>query len=256
MASTLVIKNASFALNRLDVVEFANVPCTGITLTKDAFTFTSYGQEETIGYTLTPNDTTDVVNIASSNENIVAILNGKAVAVGVGNATITITCGNQIATISVTSSMTMERYFKSGYLAQKSTSSIKTYAVDSSANNWGYCGAENEWGDKRTIAASSSPYIPVYRIPGNCASVEIEVPSGWKTILLWFDSKQEGYSGLNVAYLVSGEAVGDAVTGDRTVSVPEGADSIGIAYRTTLNNFSESDLTGYDVTFIPAVNET
>ena len=95
MAKTLIIKGASFTENKLDTVAFDSVPCTGITLDSDSMSFTSYGQEINIGYTLTPSNTTDVPSVVSNNENIVIISDGKAKAIGVGTTTITITCGER-----------------------------------------------------------------------------------------------------------------------------------------------------------------
>lgn len=253
MATTLVIKNASFSANKVDTVEFIeNIPCTGISVSPSSFAFTYDGETKEIEYTLTPSDTTDTVNIVSSNTDIVQISGDNAVAVGVGTATITITCGNQTATISVTSEMTMERYFKPGYYAQKYVTGGGTerdYATDSPASNFGYAGSEDAWGDGRYIAVSSEPYIHVYKIPGNCGSIDIKVPTGWKSIVLFFDNSQAGMSGS--AKLISGETISGAVEGDRTVSVPSGANAFGITYRTTKNTFSSSDLTGYDVEFLP-----
>ena len=252
MATTLVIKNTNFSANKLDTVTFGgNVPCTGITLAVDSISLTEEGQTADIEYVLTPEDTTDVAVLTSDNTGVVTVSGNTITAVGVGTATVTIACGNQTATVSVTCTMIMERYFKTGYYAEKGGSG--TYAIEDTAANWGYCGAENTWGDGRYIATKAAPYIPVYKIPNGSSAIQISVPSGWKSLVLWFDSTQEGGGTASRALLIEGETTGTAVLENRTVSVPDGADSLGIAYRTTTQTFDPSALTGYNVTFVSGV---
>ena len=72
-------------------------------------------------------------------------------------------------------------------------------------------------------------------------------------MVLWFDSTQAGGGTASRALLIEGETTGTAVLENRTVSVPDGADSLGIAYRTTAQTFDPSALTGYNVTFVSGV---
>lgn len=245
-SKALVIMGTNFASNKVTTVSFGgSVPCTGITLDSDTMTFTAENQEISIGYTLAPSNTTDEVGIVSSDTSVVTIADGKAKAVGVGSATITITCGTQSATISVSSAFTMVRNFKEQY--SLSVDGTHPHIVnDSAASYWGYCGAEETWGDGRYISTAHEPNIPVYKIPAGCTEIVIDVPSSsWKSQVYFFDSTQSGYSSTDYAYFISRDA--SAVAGDRTVSVAEGADSFGIAYRAPDIAFDKDDLTGYDV---------
>lgn len=249
MATTLVIKDSNFADNKVDKVTLlGNIPCTGITLEDDSIEFTAYGQTAQIEYTLTPADTTDVVSITSGNEDIVTVSGDTITAVGVGSTTVTVSCGNQSKTISISSTMNMVRYWKTGY--QVGYDEQYHRAKDNAVANWGYCGSETAWGDSRVISISSTPHIYVYRIPKNTASLTINVPnSSWNTILIFFNSKQT-WGNEPGAYAISGEVnYSDSVAGTRTVTIPEGADSIGIAYRTPSTTFDPSALAEYPVVF-------
>lgn len=78
------------------------VPCTGITLSESAITFSS-GSPVTITATVTPENTTDdVVVWASSDDTVCTVNNGVVTPIKNGTATITATCGSQSATCSVT----------------------------------------------------------------------------------------------------------------------------------------------------------
>lgn len=256
MAKTIVIKNTSYSANKLDTVTFGeSKPCTGITLTSDTLTFTTYGQIEEIGYTLIPEDTTDPVTITSGNTDIVEINNGNAIAYGVGSTTITIACGNQTATISVSSSMKMtNKNFKSGKYVVQSVSSggeARTYAVENTLSSFGYCGTTEEWGDGRKAATSSEPYIPVARIPKNVASITVNVLSNsYKAVVAFFDSTQPGTQDLiNNAYCLAGPMPSDVAFGTRTITVPTGADSFVVSYRQPSGEFVQSDYENQDVVF-------
>lgn len=258
MATTLVIKGTSFATNKLDTVTFTDpVPCKGITLASDSFSFTEYGQEKIIGYTLTPSDTTDTVSITSGNTNIVEIVSGKAVAYGVGSTTITITCGNQTATISVSSEMTMQnKNFKSGkYVTQRVSSGGEKYpyAVENALETFGYCGTTEEWGSGRVAAISSKPYIPVARIPRNVSSITVNVLSNaYKAVVAFFDSTRQGTQDLvSNAYCLAGPLPSNVDFGTRTIPVPDGADSFVISYRQPSGNFVQSDFENQNVVFNP-----
>lgn len=102
MAKALVIKGADFSANKVATIEFEEeIPCTGITLSDSALT-PSYLGTDTITATVTPADTTDAVQWSTSNPNVVTVENGAITAVGIGNATVTATCGNFSATCAIT----------------------------------------------------------------------------------------------------------------------------------------------------------
>lgn len=75
-------------------------PCTGITLDKDTLTI-ARGETATFTATVEPADTTDKVVWSSKDDSIATVENGVVTAVGLGETTITATCGNQTATCKV-----------------------------------------------------------------------------------------------------------------------------------------------------------
>lgn len=77
------------------------VPCTGITLSESAITFSS-GSPVTITATATPENTTDDVVWTCSDDTVCTVDNGVVTPLKNGTATITATCGSQSATCSVT----------------------------------------------------------------------------------------------------------------------------------------------------------
>lgn len=255
MATTLVIKNANFSSNRLDKVDLKQVvPCTGITLSENSIAFTTYGQTAEVEYTLIPADSTDAVSIISNNEDIVTVDGNIITAVGVGQTTVMVTCGSVTATVNISSTMSMERYWKLG--RQVGYDGDYNRAKETSVPNWGYCGAQQTWGNGRFISVTAEPYIPVYRIPKNTASLTINIPSTWNTILIFFDSTKTSEVTPRVgAYAITGEHnYQDSVAGTRTVVIPENADSVGIAYRTPADSFTSDSVTfldDYPVVFNP-----
>lgn len=120
MAKTLVIKGANFETNKLATVIFGEqIPCTGVTLNKGTATLTSIGATETLVATLAPTDTTDIVSWASSDTNVATVNNGVVTAVGVGSATITVTCGTQTAICTITVAITLngDRFYPGAYIS-------------------------------------------------------------------------------------------------------------------------------------------
>lgn len=77
------------------------VPCTGITLSESAITFSS-GSPVTITATATPENTTDDIVWTCSDDTVCIVNNGEVTPLKNGTATITATCGSQSATCSVT----------------------------------------------------------------------------------------------------------------------------------------------------------
>ena len=97
---------ASLVFMALLVVTFVLVGCgkvkvEKITLSKDNLTLT-VGQEETVTATVLPEDVKDkTITWNSSNTNVVTVDNGTIVAVGTGDAVITVTSGGKSAVITV-----------------------------------------------------------------------------------------------------------------------------------------------------------
>ena len=99
------------------------VPCTGLTLTPNTLTFNGRGQQN-ITVTPTPIDTTDTIIWQSSNKNVATVSNGIVTAIGNGNCTITVTCGEASATCTVNVSGISNTVSVTGVTLDKKTASV------------------------------------------------------------------------------------------------------------------------------------
>lgn len=83
--------------------EDKTVPCENLVLDVEEVFLEKAGDARMIYVTASPANTTDTVSYVSSDETVATVTeHGKVVAVGPGEATITITCGNQTITCDVT----------------------------------------------------------------------------------------------------------------------------------------------------------
>ena len=103
--NALVIKGVNFATNKLTTVTLIEdeVPCTAISLSESSKTVTSV-TPFTLTATVTPANTTDDIEWSTSDSSIATVANGVVTIVGVGTATITVTCGQQTASCFVDAS--------------------------------------------------------------------------------------------------------------------------------------------------------
>ncbi len=85
------------------------VPCTGITLSDTSVIFDAFGAKKQLSAVCAPEDTTDQLVFTSSNPAVVTVDEvGELVAIGPGNATITVICGSITATCEVQCIMEIE----------------------------------------------------------------------------------------------------------------------------------------------------
>lgn len=103
MSKALVIKGADFSTNAVEqIVIEENIPCTGLELSISGQSVEFVGDTLTITATKTPVDTTDGITYNSSNEKIATVSgNGVVTVIGIGEATITATCGAITASVTV-----------------------------------------------------------------------------------------------------------------------------------------------------------
>ena len=105
MGKALVIKNADFSANAVTTITFEEeVPCTNVAFDSDTVTLDTLGTAN-IGYTITPNNTTDIHTLVSSDQTVLTVNGTTITAVGIGVATLTLTCGSHSATCTVTVSI-------------------------------------------------------------------------------------------------------------------------------------------------------
>lgn len=103
MGYAMKLKQVNFSSVAVDKVNYIiPVPCTGISLNPSSLTFDTAEETKNVVATITPSDTTDTLLWASSNENVATVSDGAVTIHGIGTATITATCGEQTATISIT----------------------------------------------------------------------------------------------------------------------------------------------------------
>ena len=237
MSKALIIKDVDFSVNKLATISFSDSkPCTGISLNHSTYSLTSIGATVTLEATLTPSDTTDELSWATSDSGVATVSNsGVVTAVGVGTATITATCGNQSATCTITAIATLSYSY---VLSEKNTkaSGDRDYGeVNPAATAYAALYSTTQ-ADRKVRKASSStiPETNIYpiMIPDNATQIIATLPNTLK-LTMWFldtGSPAEYNSGqyASFAKVISGDASeysSSIANGDRTVNIPEGANS-------------------------------
>ena len=249
MAKTLTIKGADFSTNKVTTVSFngGSVPCTGISFEEDAFSFTDY-TPVTIEYTLTPSNTTDTLSWAISNSNVATVSNGVVTPVGLGTATITATCGNQTATATVTVALSYIPAFVFGSPAGQGTSPNQFPAISPSENRITACGTGAQAGTYACYGKNGASDENIIKLPKNTASITVKnitksyVHNGTYTKFLFLADQSCGATGFtDYALFISDESFNFNTEQEKTVNVPEGADSILFVVRTAQTYTSEDD---------------
>lgn len=172
MGKALVIKNSNFYSNRLDHVDFADRPCTGITLDKSQGTVTD---TLTLIATPSPSNTTDSVVWSTSDARIATVSNGVVTAVSNGTAQITATCGNYSASCTVTVDVGIS--IAKGYLTKVEVNNENTAIAD-----YASCSQSNM--NFTTVGVNHGVYPVSWNYDtGDIAGIyPIPIPSGAKTI--------------------------------------------------------------------------
>ena len=102
MGYAIKLQNVDFSNTAVERITYIEpIPCTAISLDESTLSFEQDGETKTLTATVTPIDTTDVVEWTSSNNNIATVENGVVTIHGIGSATITATCGSQTASASI-----------------------------------------------------------------------------------------------------------------------------------------------------------
>ena len=242
MGKALVIKGVDFGSQKLAKVNFTEtVPCTGISLSESTKAMTSVGSTFTLIPTVTPENTTDSVVWSSSNDNAATVSNGVVTQTGVGTVVITATCGTQTASCTVTATKTLTfSYALSTQIALRSeTKDYSSASVNGVSANYACLFNDTDPQTYKIENLTNGGVAGnIYAIPlaENASSVKIEVPNNIRATVWFSDSDTvcdyyvEHGSG-QYAKFISGDASpydSSVSVGDRTVSVPEGANSINI----------------------------
>lgn len=271
MAKALIIKSADFSENALDHVSFGEVPCTGITLDESSLTMDTIGGTETLGYTLSPENTTDNPSVSSSNTNVVSISGNTLTAVGVGTATVTVTCGEITATCTV--KVELEWLWGKNSLMSifYPNNTLKDFTYGNSDYSNFVCGGA-KYGEKYAslfALGTECDYIYPYPIQIGTESITVTAPEKMGILVQWYKKDVESSDGPGAGGSPKNPAVAKLVTGEtpaggspwsvatlsyltRTIEVPEGADSFVIALdadTVAIANAFDKNNPGVTVTF-------
>lgn len=247
MAKTLVIKGANFSANKVTTVEFSDIPCTGISFEESTIRITSYS-DESIEYTVTPNDTTDSVIWESSDSSVATIADGVVTPVGIGSCTITATCGEYSATATVTVAFAYIPGYAFAIISYNSGNGITGYGV-----NYDYIavsgqGAQSTEKSLMGIGTAIPGGMYGIKIPLNATKVKFEVTDAsgiyndqWSGIVQWLVDESVSTEYPNNIKRISGESYNLKTTTSKTFNIPEGSDSFVFNIHITPTSSSEVD---------------
>lgn len=241
MSKALVIKGANFAVNAVTTITFdEDIPCTDISFSSDTITIEGY-DPVTVGYTLTPADTTDEVLWVSSDETVVSVEYGTLTVEGIGTCTITATCGSHSASATVTVAVEYIPNYVFGTVSITGSNGAGTLGGDTNRIRISAIGS----GEQQTtykLANTSDMTGDNYAIllPKNTAYIRLSfadlsnVYSGTYARIAWYKNENVG-EGTLADYIKilaeSGEQYDPTTSTVHTVAVPEGAEAFAFAYR-------------------------
>ena len=263
MAKTIVIPDADYSANKLDKVSFGgSVPCTGIELNESSYSLSDY-DPVTVGYVVTPNNTTDNVVITSSDTDVVIIEDGKIKAVGLGTATITATCGNFSDTATVFVAIVYDENYV-GAARTKLDTSFTPNIVQSSkwSKFFTACGnGESETTYESVEAATPPGKLHGIKLPKNTAKIKVgrsEYTGGWfssyEGYVVFTKDEHSGNNSFPTSIKpISQEEIYLKTTAEYVLNVPSGADSVfvSVEFSSTPSDF-DADIatTGFTIAFL------
>lgn len=174
MAKTLVINGADFSVNKVTTVSYGgNVPCTGISLEESSVSLTDYDPVE-LEYTVTPSNTTDLVSWSSSDSTVVTVSNGVITPVGIGTATVTVSCGNQSASCTVEVSIAYAESYQAAMNTILYTSTTpNVVSTGSSGYRFTATGTGNQETTFKSVMMSQGMELHGVKLPANTVAVRI-----------------------------------------------------------------------------------
>ena len=261
MGRALVLKNVNFSANKLDTVNIMDdIPCTNISLSQNAITFTKLGAE-TLTAVVTPSDTTDIIVWSTSDNSVATVLNGVVTAVGLGTATITATCGSQSATCSVSVSVSLspsDLATFNGKILFVSKNNFNDDGMDFQKLNNGtektIVVATTDQAQNRAFTGNDESYVGIYpiKIPQNANTMTIGIESLIQGITIcYMDSTKKptyqvaGIQGARVVYIPS-----TSWSSHPTVTIPDDVDGLDSVLVTVTFKENTSELpSGFEITF-------
>lgn len=195
MSKALVIKGANFYANKVTTVTLEEiVPCKGIAISDESHAFTAIGATYQLSATVTPIDTTDAVIWNSTNENVVTVSStGLVTCVGVGTASIIVTCGTKSATCAVTATVTIVGATDTGiaHHYQTGRNGDRDYVSSTASDGYRiYLRTDNVLNGYKAISGNAvgNAFDTLYPIPipANASNARIIVPILFTTLAIGF----------------------------------------------------------------------
>lgn len=234
MGKAFVIKGVNFADNKIETVSFSgNVPCTGVEVTPATITFTGIGSTQELTIVKTPENTTDEVTITSSDESVCTVSNGVVTAVGMGTATITVTCGEASDTVDVTfTTAEVSGDWATGEL--KAYGSTTMYIATDEAGRYIFSAKSIASGSISEIYYMNHE-VKAFVLPSGCNKVRVTMEDfiGNKMIVAWYDSASKPYG--SFPNCIEGIQLNNNVTilqAGNEFTVPSGADRFAVGVQT------------------------
>lgn len=234
MSKALIIKGTNFSENKIETVSFSgNVPCTGIAVTPSTITFTSIGSTQTLSIVKTPANTTDDVEITSSDESVCTVSGSVVTATGMGSATITVTCGEESSTcVVIIESIEFSPAWSTGEL--KDFNNTHMYIVGNEASRYIFAAKSIEEGETSEIFYLYHD-VEAMDIPIGCEKIRVTMDNfiGNNIRVAWYDSTSKPYT--NFPECIEGIQLDNNVTilqAGNEFTVPSGADKFVVGVET------------------------
>ena len=247
MAKALVIKSADFSENRLARVTLETIDyCTGITLNRTMITSAKVGVTETLVATVTPANCAEAVIWMSSDESVATVKKGVVTLLGLGTATITVTCGSQSATCEVVvDNVVVDTGATFAYISNKDGNDYAVFVAPYYDKLTYADRVPTDSGRLRlTYDSLSTDYLIAPTVmPHGVSQVTVKASGlkAWYSCYIFFFASEEVSSLAKLAKMVQKirhDAQNNTI--DYTVDVPEGADSI-IVMVDTLTTYTENN---------------
>lgn len=249
MGKALVINNANFETNSLDTINFNGIDCTDVSVSPSTISFTEGGETQELTVVKTPSDTTDSVVFETSNSDVVTVDgNGVVTCTGLGEATITVRCGNASATCAVSATsleIGVGAEWSVGETNYYSTTEGQMVIIADAASKYMFAAKSIESGSTADVYYRNHTVYPL-EIPLGSGQIKVTMDSyiGNRLQVGWFNSKSKPYTKFPSCIEGIEKVTGIFILQNGNVlTIPEGADRIIIAVQTNETQTQYADMT-------------